>query len=215
MFRGIVKAYFRLMPESVQRAREQKLNLQALQEWERRGKPVPPPHIVKQQAIGAFQKKHGCDTLVETGTFLGDMVFAQLPNFKKIYSIELGIGLYKKAVARFKKYPQVTLLQGDSGVVLNDIIKRLTAPAIFWLDGHYSAGITAKGDKESPIFEELKAIFAFEVRHILLIDDARLFNGTGDYPSIKELSDFIVTQRPNATIEVNDDVIRIELGAGA
>jgi hypothetical protein len=43
--------------------------------------------------------------------------------------------------------------------VLPLIIKDLNEPAIFWLDGHYSSGITAKGDKICPIFEELDSIF--------------------------------------------------------
>ena len=32
-------------------------------------------------------------------------------------------------------------------------------PAIFWLDGHYSAGITAMGEQATPIFKELTHIF--------------------------------------------------------
>jgi hypothetical protein len=201
-----------LLPESVRRAHERRLNLKELRDWERQGKPAPPPHGVKQQAIAAVQGKYGYDTLVETGTYLGDMVWAQLPLFKRIYSIELGVELYQRALARFSKYPQVTLLQGDSGVVLKEIVKQLTAPAIFWLDGHYSAGITAKGEKECPIFEELNAIFASQVRHVLLIDDARCFNGIGDYPGIEQLSEFIVGQRPAAMVDVKDDIIRVEHG---
>ena len=72
-----------------------------LREWENAGKPVPPPHIVKQQVIIEFQKKYQCETLVETGTYLGEMVDAQLNNFNRIYSIELGEDLWKAAVKKF------------------------------------------------------------------------------------------------------------------
>jgi hypothetical protein len=61
-------------------------------------------------------------------------------------------------------------VQGDSGKELPKIVTQLDTPAIFWLDGHYSAGITAKGDTECPIFEELEAIFEPDksCKHILI-----------------------------------------------
>ena len=71
--------------------------------WEKMGCPVPPPHIVKQLVIAEMQKKYGYQILIETGTYLGDMVEAQKKRFKKIISIELGIDLFKKAQKRFRK----------------------------------------------------------------------------------------------------------------
>ena len=85
----------------------------------------------------------------------------------------------------------------------------ITENAIFWLDGHYSAGFTAKGDKETPIYEELEAIIQDSTHdHILLIDDARLFTGERDYQTIEELSDFVRGKNKDYIIEVKDDVIR-------
>ena len=37
-------------------------------EWMNRGKPSPPPHIVKQLVVKKAQKDAGFSTLVETGT---------------------------------------------------------------------------------------------------------------------------------------------------
>ncbi len=34
-------------------------------EWERKGRPAPPPHIVKQRAIRSFAKRFGLKILVE------------------------------------------------------------------------------------------------------------------------------------------------------
>jgi len=51
-------------------------DLKALVEWERNGKPVPPPHIVKQQTLKTYSKMFGLKILVETGTFYGVMVSA-------------------------------------------------------------------------------------------------------------------------------------------
>ena len=86
---------------------------------------------------------------------------------------------------------------------------KINEPAIFWLDGHYSAGITARGDKDCPIFEELDAIFdKNNFEHILLIDDARLFIGEGDYPTIEELTNYIRIKKKKYRVNVKHDIIR-------
>lgn len=197
----MVKAVFNFMPEQVRTYFTQKADKMRSEKQ----------HRVKQQVIRFYQKKYQYQILIETGTYLGDMVWAQKDIFNKIYSIELGEDLWKVAVNRFKNYPHITLLQGDSGKVLNDVVLHLDKEAIFWLDGHYSAGITAKGDKECPIFEELSAIFRSKLDHVLLIDDASLFNGSGDYPTIENLTVYVLANRPQSHIDVKDNIIRIAL----
>lgn len=180
-----------------------------LEEWQKSGCPIPAPHIVKQITVQEYQKKYGYSVLVETGTYLGDMVEAQKTRFKKIISIELGVELFEKAQKRFINDKNVIILQGDSGNILPKILKELNEPAIFWLDGHYSEGVTAKGDKECPIFEELDAIFQNKNHyHILLIDDARCFIGTGDYPTIEKLTEYIKNKNEKFRVEVKHDIIR-------
>ena len=127
--------------------------------WQKNGCPVPPPHVVKQRIIKEYQQRFNYSTFIETGTYLGDMVEAQKSSFKKVISIELSNELFLKAKKRFKNDSNVLIVQGDSGKQLPEILKTVNEPAIFWLDGHYSEGKTAKGDKDCPIFEELDAIF--------------------------------------------------------
>jgi hypothetical protein len=177
--------------------------------WKRKGCPVPPPHQVKQMVIEEYQKRYSCSVLVETGIYLGDMVEAQGNNFKRIISIELDQHLYERAKHKFRKKSHITIYQGDSSKILPQIMPTITESALFWLDGHYSAGFTAKGDKETPIYEELEVIFQDSTHdHILLVDDARLFTGQSDYQTIEELSDFIRGKNKDYIIEVKDDIIR-------
>lgn len=181
---------------------------QQFKEWQRKGSPVPPPHIVKQLAITNYVDLFGCNTLVETGTYFGAMIEAQMQNFKQIISIELDVPLSEKAKQRFRNDQHVRIVQGDSGERLPEIVKGLSSPAIFWLDGHYSHHVTAQGNKDSPILEEFDAILSSPDQHIILIDDARCFNGQGDYPTIDFLSNYIINKNPNYKIEVKDDIIR-------
>jgi len=77
-------------------------------------------------------------------------------------------------------------------LVLPEILEKINKPAIFWLDGHYSEGISVKGDKKCPIIEELDAIFNNKkLNHIILIDDARCIIVKGDYPTIEKLTEYI------------------------
>lgn len=179
-----------------------------LREWQQDGCPIPPPHIVKQVTIQEYRHRYNCMTLIETGTYLGDMVEAQKKLFHKIISIELGVDLFNKAQQRFSNDSNVTILQGDSGEVLPEVIEILDQPALFWLDGHYSSGITAIGDKECPIFEELDTILSKKFNHIILIDDARCFNNTGDYPSIGKLTEYIKSRNEKYKVKVKHDIIR-------
>ena len=179
--------------------------------WIKSGKPLPPPRIIKEKIISKCQASTGCRILVETGTYRGDMIFFQLNNFDLLYSIELDEQLFNEAKRRFKKYQHVTIVHGDSGKVLRRITDQLKEPAIFWLDGHYSSGVTALGDQSTPILEELKTIFDTKIDHAILIDDARLFGTYGDYPTMERLTEFIHQYYPGLPVEVSDDCIQFVL----
>ena len=205
-FTDIVKPF---MPGIVINFIKRHLNQRSLRQWEKDGYPSPPPHIIKQNTIQDYQQFYRCETLIETGTFKGAMVEAHKRRFKKVISVELSPELHNLAVKRFRKDKNVLIIQGDSGKVLPEILKNIEGPIIFWLDGHYSAGITAKGDKDCPIFEEVDAILnSAESNHILLIDDARCFNGEGDYPTIDELTQYIRNKNDKYKVEVKNDIIR-------
>lgn len=183
---------------------------QIVKQWYKQGHPMPPPHQVKQVEIEDYASKYGCTILVETGTYLGKMIEAEKEYFEKVYSVELSESLWKDAVKKFEKDAHVKLLNGDSGKVLYQLVPTLGKPAIFWLDGHYSGGPTALGEKECPVLEEIDAILADKKnRHVLLVDDARLFNGEHDYPTLEELKKYIAAKNSTYKMEVKDDIIRI------
>lgn len=179
-------------------------------QWQRNGKPNPPPHVVKQRALRDHANSYGLRILVETGTYLGDMVEAMKSEFDKIYSIELSQALYEQARLRFKNADNIEIIQGDSGIVLERLVGEINKPALFWLDGHYSGGLTAKGEKETPIYKEIQHILnAPDAKHVIIIDDARCFGELPDYPSIEELQQYVWSKNPDLSIVIQDDSIRI------
>lgn len=179
--------------------------------WKLNGQPDPPPHLIKEKTVKEYAKKYNLHTLIETGTFEGDMISAVKKRFKTIHSIELDHTLYEKSAKRFSEYSDIHLHCGDSGVVLPQILNDIGEPCLFWLDAHYSGGITAKGETETPIMKELKIIFdhpLFE-KHLILIDDARCFNGTGDYPAIDRVKEYVLKRSGKCGFTVFQDIIRI------
>lgn len=115
------------------------------------------------------------DNFIETGTYKGDgIAYALQFGFKNLYSIELHYALFKESKERFKYYNQVHLYNGDSSLILSRILSKLTSPATFWLDGHYSGTHTALGYKKSPVIEELEQVKLHGIKeHIIMIDDLR------------------------------------------
>ncbi|RWQ53029.1 hypothetical protein [Mesorhizobium sp.] len=172
--------------------------------------PQPAEHAVKQAAIRKLSKKYGTRIFVETGTFRGDMVEAVKREFDKVYSIELSHEFYLAAKERFAGDKNVEILHGDSGEKLREIMPLLTAPCLFWLDGHFSGGNTAKGASETPIWAELDHILAAPDRgHVILIDDARLFGSDPAYPTVEAIVELVSQKRPGLQFEVEDDAIRV------
>jgi len=178
--------------------------------WKTQGKPVPPPHLVKQSVVRKYAKKFRIRVFIETGTYHGAMVEAMRNQFRVIHFIEIYKPLYEENVKKFSKYKHIFLHLGDSTHVLPKIMKDIREPAIFWLDGHFSGTGTGKGSTSTPIMKELECIFNHEIKNrVILIDDARCFIGKDDYPTLQELKEFALKNYPKSTFNGEDDIIRI------
>ncbi len=160
------------------------------------------------------------DAFVETGTFLGGTTLEASKVFKSVYTIELSEDLFRQAQLRFLDRKNIQAYQGDSGELLPDLLKKVKGKIIFWLDGHYSEGLTAKAEKNSPILEELKAIKTAGITDaIILIDDLRMFpnswtrvpenDSLNGYPAIPQLLQAIQDINHAYNIMVLGDILLI------
>jgi len=189
---------------------EHSRRIRQLTRWEQAGRPVPPPHLYKQGQLKRYAERFSLDVLVETGTCLGDMVYAVRDVFREIHSIELNESFYRRARRRLAGLPHVSLILGDSVRVLPGIVAALQRPCLFWLDAHYSGGATARGELETPVAQELQCILRdCRVRHVILIDDAREFTGSRDYPTLGEARALVLQRHLDWMVEVEHDIIRI------
>jgi hypothetical protein len=141
------------------------------------------------------------------------MVWASRAVFEHIVSIELSEKLCTAARARLTSLKHAEIIQGDSAIVLPEVIANLRGPALFWLDGHFSGEGTAYGVKASPICDEIQAIGRSPLSgHVILVDDARLFAGSDGYPRLGELRHHVEQHIGKCTISVKHDIIRIVPG---
>ncbi len=113
---------------------------------------------------------------IETGSYVGDGIRAALnAGFERVISIELSEYYYIYCREKIQD-ERVTLLHGDSILVLPEVLKNINERCTFWLDGHYmSDPRTGNGIKAVPLWEELQAIAKHHIKgHTILIDDMRL-----------------------------------------
>jgi hypothetical protein len=181
-----------------------------LRKWEQEGAIGAMPNLGKQQVVIEYIRKLSPSVFIETGTYKGKMVYAVMPYMDRIYSIELDETHYQNARRRFAGYPEIHILQGQSGDVLPQVLKNIDEPCLFWLDAHYSGGSTAKGDVETPIMQEMECVLRHPrvEDHVILIDDANCFTGENDYPTLESLERLIREIQPNWIFEVSNDIIR-------
>lgn len=189
MFSPESKYYIRSMPGG-------KLYVQAMawlemKRWELSKRSGAYPAMKKRMMTSDLIRKNFIQWFVETGTFLGDTTYVASKICKRVDTIEVSERLHTLAEKRFSSMPHVHCHLGDSGDVLGKITLVQTEPALFWLDGHFSGGFTARGAEDTPVFRELLHISARnQPKDIILIDDARCFGTDPAYPSEADLMRF-------------------------
>ncbi len=155
--------------------------------------------------------------LVETGSYKGGTARLAAPHFDWVYSIEAYRPRYDRLTAARREFPaNITFLFGDSRIELARILATANAPTLCWLDAHWCGeGAHDSAGDECPLLDELAALktSAHAARHVLMIDDARLFTAAPPYPhdpaqwpSYAEIERLLAPRRPY----ILDDVIYAE-----
>jgi hypothetical protein len=179
----LASALPRIIPRRLRLLRQRLL---AMRDWRKRQFAAPSPGHIKERVL----LRNGIPNAqwVETGTYLGDTTALLSRNARQVYSIEPAPALFEQAARRFRDVPNVKILHGTSEEVFPQLLPTLSGDLNFWLDGHYSAGMTYKGALDTPIAIELACIernLARFSRMAVLVDDVRCFD-----PSIEEFAQY-------------------------
>jgi hypothetical protein len=112
---------------------------------------------------------------IETGTLNGGTIFSVEPYFDKLYTIEFSEKYYNNTKNKYKGH-KINFILGDSSIVFESLLPKITDKCIFFLDGHWSSGDTGHSTKDCPLEEEITHINnLFKNDAIIIIDDFRLF----------------------------------------
>ena len=176
--------------------------------WILRGRPERSPHLLKQMVVRLYGSTYDLKTLVETGTYYGEMVAAMKNRFDQIYSIEFVPELAQRAMRKFARYKHIRIFQGDSRAVMPEVLAMLTGPALFWLDAGYYGWVGIRTN-EQRLSAELEMILKHSHPHIILLDDARGLTGRDGIPSVDDVKNYVESKFPERSVEVLDDMMRI------
>lgn len=164
-------------------------------QWIKRGYESPSLLRIKHATLLRIGSKNA--TWVETGTFLGETTELLAKESKLVFTIEPEPNLFEKAKLRFIGQPHIQVIHGLSENIFPTLLPTLRGNINFWLDGHYSGGITHQGPTDCPVREELSSIeknLSLYDKVTVLIDDVRCFNPSipeyADYPDINFLVDW-------------------------
>jgi hypothetical protein len=134
-----------------------------------------------QNNINAKDININYPTFVESGTHVGNTIIPLDNFFQKLHTIEIKKEFYESTKQKYKGN-KIQFHLGDASIILKDICKIITSPVIFFLDGHWSAGNTGRGDKDCPLYEELSCIMTYcNHKCIIIVDDCRLFGKGPSY----------------------------------
>ena len=150
--------------------------------------------------------KYELDILIETGTHVGKTAVWATDWFTHVYTIESVTHYYEVSRNKLRHKKNVTLINGFSQDVLQWLMLDIHQPCLFWLDAHWSRDLEGnKPDVICPVLEELTIIKQSQYEHVILIDDARLFEAKNNWPSLNDIKNAI--ERP---FYIQEDVIVIE-----
>ena len=152
-----------------------------------------------------FKKK--TSHFIETGSFRGEGIdLAIKSGFDFVYSIELSVKFFNQCKEKFKTNPNVEIIFGDSSFELKALLnKKNNIPFTYWLDGHYSGDDTARGSKDSPLIEELNAIFKRNINgETIYIDDMRIYKNFDQELNLNSIIEIITKYKSHSRISFED-----------
>lgn len=169
----------------------------------------PPTELILQ-----LKDRYKLMDFIETGTYHGSTCVWAASYFDNVTTVEYSKEIYEETLARHRNIQNINFIFGDSRSVLKTIVPKLTRPAIFWLDSHWSGGKTYGENDECPLIGEIHAMQKSKYAHFIFIDDARLFmsppprpHRIEQWPSIDEVIEALKSSSHKHYIVIVEDVL--------
>jgi SAM-dependent methyltransferase len=172
----------------------------------------PTPEEKRNHLLGLLQAR-GHRLFVESGTYLGDTVAFLRPHVERIVTVEVEPKLHADAVRRFAGDDGIDVILGDALEVVPAIARELDRPALIWLDGHFSGGVTGQGEyvEPAPAILDAFAVAPPPAGSTIIVDDLRMFGRDPEpWPSLDGLVAAARRAFPAANVYCGLDSLVIE-----
>lgn len=153
---------------------------------------------------------------VETGTYVGNTARWASQHFDRVFTIENSEMLWQQASTKYSGLDNIQFILGDSRHMLCEVVEKLESPAIFWLDAHWSVGITYGEGNECPLAEELQIVVNNSYDHFILVDDARMFlapppkpHTPDQWPDIVSVINILNSNRARFIVVIDDVIVAV------
>ncbi|MEG3841898.1 FkbM family methyltransferase [Microcoleus sp. herbarium14] len=164
----------------------------------------------------ALKDAYNLQGFIETGTNYGGTALWAAQYFQKVITIEAAKAIHEAVVKNYGHLKNIEFVLGNSKEQLEAIVPTLKEPCIFWLDAHWSGGVTYGEADECPLLEELQIINDSEFDHFILIDDARLFlcppprpHRIEEWPTIDAVTSLLNSGKSRYTVIVEDVIVSV------
>jgi hypothetical protein len=173
----------------------------------------PPAGDAKRAHLLNVLQHRGHRIFVESGTYLGEAVEFIRPHVDAVITVEIEPKLYAAAAQKFAADPGIEVLQGDALELIPSIVRELPAPALIWLDGHFSGGVTGQGEyvEPAPVILERFATEPPPAGSTIVVDDLRMFGRDPEpWPSLDGLLAAARKAFPSARVYAGLDSLVIQ-----
>lgn len=169
-------------------------------------------HGIPRKLALELRDKYSLKVFIETGSYVGGTLFWASLHFEKVIGIEISRFYYRFAKNACGGAKNVVLIRGDSRHELSRALLLAKSPALVWLDAHWSSDLEADKPErgENPLLDELKALNADGRPHVILVDDATLFDPpfNDEWPDIGDIR-ALLEELPR-DVRIFEDVIIAE-----
>jgi len=167
-----------------------------------------------EELIFRLKETYRIQFFVETGTYLGKTAYWASHHFEEVWTIEAGERLFENTRLKYGNVTNIHFVLGDSRKALKDVCEALKAPALFWLDSHWSGDQTYGVEDECPLIHEIRTIIRSPVSHFVMIDDSRMFlspppepHKMEQWPSIAQVIQAFDSENSKYYLVIIEDVI--------
>lgn len=152
-----------------------------------------PRFLSKNMLAAGIALQAGKTLFVETGTFIGSGAYKIHSLFDNVWTVEADHQLHMAAKALFsaKEARNIVAMHGHSVHFLESFEQELANKAVFFVDAHYSTGITSKSYGTCPVVAEISTIVSRAPDALIVVDDVRTMDGRRGYPTLNEILDSI------------------------